>query len=86
MKKNEDLYLEFLLHKKDIKDSLLDLLEDYQKVDIFNHLTMDNNFSGLCYTILFTKTNFRGADNFDGLVLSLVGKRNFCVCSLSRAT
>ncbi len=86
MKKNEDLYLEFLLHKKDIKDSLLDLLEDYQKAGIFNHLTMGNDLSGLCYTILFTKTNFRGADHFDGLIISLVGKRNFCVCSLSRAT
>ncbi len=84
MEENEDLYLEFLLHNNGIKDNLLDLLEDYQKVGIFNHLTMENDFSGLCYTILFKKTNFRGADHFNGLILSLTGKRNFYVCSLNK--
>ena len=84
MEENEDLYLEFLLHNNDVKDSLLDQLEEYQKAGIFNHLTMENNFSRLCYTVLFKKTNFRGADHFDGLIISLVGKRNFYVCSLNK--
>lgn len=84
IEENEDLYLEFWLHKKEIKDSMLDLLEDYQKTNIFNNLTMDNKFSQLCYTILFKESRFKGADSFNGLILSLVGKRNFYVCSLNK--
>lgn len=79
----KDLYMDFWFHKNLANGDILNSLNDWQKSDMYNNLTMSNKLSDISYTILF-KTTEAKEDNFNGVLIVLFTKEKQYICTLRK--
>ena len=80
--KNQDLYLDFWLHKNLSDVDVLDSLYAWQKINMYNCLTINNKLSNISITILFKSVSSQLTPN--QILIILFSEEKYFICTLKK--